>query len=166
MRVAKEWTRERLKECVSIDPENGCWNWQGAKSREGYGRLGSSNDANRHAHRRSHILFIGPIPIGYEIDHLCSNPSCINPSHLEAVTPRENKMRSKSPYALNAAKTHCKRGHELSGDNLRLVKTGRSCRECDRMHGRAFDLTHCNDRNKSRHLRPKDRHINRGSAAQ
>lgn len=152
------WTRERLMEWVKIDPETGCWNWQGAKT-QGYGIAGNGRDKSRLAHRRSHEMFVGPIPPGYEIDHLCRNPPCINPKHIEAVTPRMNKMRSKSPWALNAAKTHCKRGHDLSEENVYRTKKGRSCRACNLIHGRAFEAKHRERRNKEdRHLVKKDRH--------
>lgn len=159
------WTGERLMERVKIDPVSGCWNWIGGSTNDGYGVLGRGAPTYL-AHRLSHTLWVGPIPPGYEIDHLCRNPPCINPKHIEAVTPRVNKMRSKSPWALNAAKTHCKRGHELSEENVYRTKKGRSCRACNLMHGRAFEAKHRERRNKEdRHLVKKDRHNPRRQSA-
>lgn len=145
-RPAMPWTCERLMEWVKIDPETGCWNWQGGSTNDGYGLLGSGRDKNRLAHRRSYGMFIGPIPEGLQIDHLCKRRSCCNPAHLEAVTTRENMRR--------ITKTHCKRGHPLSGDNLKLVKKGRSCRACGLMHARAFEARNPGRNN---HLRRKSR---------
>lgn len=67
-----------------------------------------------YAHRATYELFVGPIPSGFEIDHLCKNVACCNPAHLEAVAPVVNKMRSDSPAAVNARKVVCIRGHEFT----------------------------------------------------
>jgi hypothetical protein len=45
------------------------------------------------AHRASFEAFVGPIPEGMEIDHLCYVPSCVNPEHLEPATRAENNRR-------------------------------------------------------------------------
>ncbi len=79
------------------------------------------------------MQLVGPIPDGLYVDHLCRTPACINPAHMELVTNGENVLRGVCPAALNARKTHCKRGHPLDGANLRiLVSGGRNCRECNR----------------------------------
>jgi hypothetical protein len=66
---------------------------------------------------------------GYEIDHRCRMTLCVNPAHLEPVRHRENMRRG-----LQATKTHCHRGHPLSGANLRLEggRRARRCRQCER----------------------------------
>lgn len=74
--------------------ENGCWIWQRTTNR-GYGTMGR-NGKNYYAHRWYYEQHVGPIPTGYQIDHLCNMPRCVNPAHLKAVTRSENVRRSQS----------------------------------------------------------------------
>lgn len=77
---------------ISIDDD--CWNWTGAKNPKGYGSVSNGRSgATALAHRKSYMHTVGDIPYGYEIDHLCENTSCVNPAHLEAVTPEEHRLR-------------------------------------------------------------------------
>jgi hypothetical protein len=117
-----------------IDQVTGCWVWTGAVNggaRSGYGYF-----RKRRAHRVAYEAWVGPIPEGLVLDHLCRVRRCVNPSHLEPVTVRENLLRGDTLQAHNAAKTHCIRGHKLSGKNLRLQKKrsrlARICRTCHR----------------------------------
>lgn len=90
-------------------------------------------EKNTKAHRAAYELLIAPIPNDKVIDHLCRNPSCVNPDHLEVVTQRENILRGIGPSAIHARKTHCPRGHPYSGDNLYISPNRqRRCRTCQR----------------------------------
>jgi len=112
-----------------------CWLWTGHIVL-GYGRLliGSRTDKSRRAipaHRFAYELLIGPIPEGAELDHLCRNRCCVNPSHLEPVTRKENILRGNGITAQNARKTHCPKGHPYDEANTILITNGgRKCRAC------------------------------------
>lgn len=107
---------------------SGCWVWTGARS-EGYGRF-SHNGVVQPAHRVTYLTLVGPIAAGLHIDHLCRNRSCVNPEHLEPVTPRENVLRGIGPSAQHAMKTHCPAGHPYSAANTYLYRGMRMCRAC------------------------------------
>ena len=110
--------------------ESGCWRWS-AFVAGGYGRF-THRGRNILAHRMSYTLCRGEIPGGLVIDHLCRTTSCVNPDHLRAVSWKTNTMQNSLAYpAINAAKSHCKRGHPLRGENLLRNPSGnRACREC------------------------------------
>jgi hypothetical protein len=112
-------------------PELGnCWIWTAGKFSEDYGafRVGKRT---RRAHAVAYELVIGPIPDGHVPDHLCRNHPCVRPSHLEAVTNRENVLRGTAPSAVNAAKTHCIHNHEFTPENTKVTRAGkRQCRKC------------------------------------
>jgi hypothetical protein len=109
-----------------------CWLWTGSKHPRGYGQL-SLDGKVRRAHRVSFEIFVGPIPTELVLDHLCRNPACINPTHLEPVTQGENVRRGISVTAVNARKTHCLHGHAFTPANTQLrAGGGRACRACRR----------------------------------
>lgn len=76
-----------------VDPMTGCWVWQRERNHQGYGRA-KRNGRKTQAHIALWVDRHGPVPTGLELDHLCRNPPCVNPDHLEPVTPTENKRRS------------------------------------------------------------------------
>ena len=118
--------------------DNGCWIWKGATTgKSGYGAFYAGQRIT--AHRFAYETFIGPVPEGLDVDHLCRNRLCVNPDHLEPVTRRENVVRGVSPNAANAAKTHCIRGHPLTRENCYASKwpRNRECKECARLASKA-----------------------------
>lgn len=115
-----------------------CWEWTGARIPEGYGQLFCGGRVVG-AHRIAYEMFAGSISAGLELDHLCRNPGCVNPDHLEPVTHAENLRRSDSCSGINSRKTHCVNGHLLSGPNLYVRPDGRrECRTCARASKRRY----------------------------
>jgi hypothetical protein len=113
---------DRIRSSVEVDA-NGCWVWQKSLSPEGYGRIftGSRTRGDRRpslSHRVAYETFVGPVPDGLELDHLCRVRACCNPEHLEAVTREVNMARAVGiPSMLNRGKTHCPAGHEYTPEN-------------------------------------------------
>lgn len=108
-----------------------CWRWLGAINDAGYGIFRTSDRRNVRAHRWCYEALVGPIPEGLTLDHLCRNPACINPDHLEPVTQKVNKGRSVAGRRnWRKLRTHCKRGHAFGGYNDYIYKGQRHCRAC------------------------------------
>lgn len=114
---------------------NGCWLRVTALNPQGYGNISHSAKGITNyymTHRVMYVLVNGFIPDGFDIDHLCEQPSCCNPSHLRAVTHAENVLRSRrNPAAINARKKVCNQGHSLEaiGPGKRSCPTCRKTRE-------------------------------------
>lgn len=128
---------DRLFARLVEDPSTGCLNWTGSTGAKGYGRIGVTRESRLLVHRVAFELAKGPIPAGMVIDHLCRNPPCCNPDHLEAVTTAENTRRGNSGRK-DAMKTHCPQGHPYDSGNTGLTEKGhRYCRQCKRDKGLA-----------------------------
>ena len=121
-----------------VDKTNTCWNWTAAKNKKGYGQFWINKKQDL-SHRVSYEEINGKIPQGLQIDHLCRNPSCVNPHHLETVTQKENILRGISFSAQNSKKTHCSEGHEYSKKNTYVYHNGwRQCKICNLTRNRQW----------------------------
>jgi hypothetical protein len=131
-------TEDRFREKVR-EGENGCWLWIGYTDGKGYGRFNKQR-----AHRWSYAHFVGPIPDGQVLDHLCRVRHCVNPDHLRAVTNRENLLADGSLAAaklLRDAPT-CAQGHPWTEESAAWTnrKDGtkqKYCRICLVLRARA-----------------------------
>lgn len=132
---------ERFRQKVQIMP-NGCWRWTGSISK-GYGRYWDSEIRRKvQAHVFAYETLIGRIPEGKEPDHLCRNPDCVNPEHLEPVTHQVNLQRGiNNTFA--KSKTHCPKGHPYDDDNTYINSFGRrSCKVCRKERSRIWMKEH------------------------
>jgi hypothetical protein len=154
-RNAPDWVIQQIIDRREIAPE-GCWLWPGYINRDGYGVImytahredGTAHRPQLFVHRLSYMHFVADLDDDQQIDHTCHDPAvclarkkdcphrhCYNPEHLEPVAGVVNLMRSGNFTPLNAAKTHCVRGHRFEGRNLRFAPDGgRVCRECRQWH--------------------------------
>lgn len=111
----------------------GCWTWAGTISKAGYGQV-SWKGKQVYVHRLVYEHYVGRIPKGMQLDHLCRNRACCRTDHLEVVTNRENARRGEAGLKTGAkqrAKTHCPQGHVYAGRNLITDAKGwRYCRTC------------------------------------
>lgn len=121
---------------AKVERRDGHWIWTGATAK-GYGMAwsGQTTEAGHYlpegAHRAMYRMLVGEIPAGMQIDHLCRTPLCVNPAHLEPVTPRENVRR------IFAGVRECKNGHPFDEANTYFRPSGRrSCRACNRENAR------------------------------
>lgn len=131
MNVQRFWSK--------VYKTDGCWLWLGYVQPNGYAqfRVGKKR---QYVHRVAYELVKGSIPDGLQIDHLCAVRKCVNPDHLEAVTPLVNNLRCgcyESAAKIKRAATTCHKGHTFTPDNTMLNEKGhRSCKTCHREKSR------------------------------
>jgi hypothetical protein len=113
--------------------DSDCWQFTGYIDRDGYGRYNDRRTGEQMAHRFAYRWFVGDIPAGLTLDHLCRNRSCVNPAHLEPVTTRENLRRGGI-----GTQTHCQRGHPFDEKNTAIVQGWRRCRACHAFRQRQY----------------------------
>lgn len=122
-----------------------CWYWTAARTPFGYGKFFTVKIEGLGKFRTAHVIAYesvhGPVHLGLVLDHLCSNPACVRPSHLEPVTQKENVARTivrGRHFSPNRGKTSCVNGHPLTGTNVQFDKQGfRHCRSCRNSQARA-----------------------------
>lgn len=118
----------------------GCWRWTGLLDQGGYGDTRFEGSRWK-AHVLAYVTWVGERLPAHVLDHTCHTLACpggrtcphrrcFNPDHLEQVSPAENNLRSQSPSAMNARKTHCPRNHEYTPENTRIEAGSRVCRTC------------------------------------
>lgn len=122
---------------VDVSPD-GCWLWGGRIDKNGYGSFTCAHNGVRKTywvHRLSYELFVGPILDGLQIDHLCSVRRCVNPAHLEPVTPSQNQMRAATRRIRNTCKKGLHPWPEATFEDAR----GLRCRPCFLDFQRQYD---------------------------
>lgn len=123
------------------EPEpSGCWGWSPLRS-DGYGnpvtvpsRTTASGRTGLYPHWLAYRLFVGPVPEGLILDHVCRNRGCVNPEHLEPVTYAENALRGDMS---NRRKAECPRGHRYDEANTHWYRGRRYCCACTSRRPRA-----------------------------
>lgn len=127
--IARLFDFTRLRLFRKVDFGDGCWLWRGAKVNGGYGRV-RYRRRQWPTHRLLYRWMVGRVPPRLDLDHLCREPSCVRPDHLEPVTRRENLLRGDTLAARKTRQTHCIHGHPLAGSNLYRWRTSRKCKAC------------------------------------
>jgi len=143
--MGAEWQlspSERLL-AKAVRNDVGCLIWTGYKTADGYGRMGYQGKTSVSVHRIAYLEWVEPIPLGMQPDHLCHtlddsctggpacpHRACIEPTHLELVTPVENTRRGRSFSAINTTKTECPAGHKYDEGNTIYYGGRRYCRPC------------------------------------
>lgn len=120
---------------------SGCWLWTAGRNGNGYGyyRPGEGKSHVR-VHRFAYEQLVGPIPEGLHLHHRCGNRTCVNPAHLQPVTPGEHLMLGDTFQRRNTEKVCCPQGHPYNEINTGRTRGRRWCRTCKREKGRATRL--------------------------
>jgi hypothetical protein len=127
-----------------IDQSGDCWIWTGSKmprARCPYGMFCIERGRPGMVHKWLYEYVYGPVAHGMELDHLCRQSLCVNPTHLEPVSHRENVRRGASMIK----RSHCKRGHSFSLSNTLLYASPsggqrQQCRECNSIRRQRHQL--------------------------
>lgn len=133
--MSKPTVPERFWTKVDLLAPSGCWIWLASCTKDGYGQFFPAPGKGMVAHKWAYLWLVGAYDDGLQLDHLCRVPQCVNPDHLEPVTPRENMLRSSAGEASKrraADKTHCKNGHEYTPEGTKMRGGARICRQCER----------------------------------
>jgi hypothetical protein len=127
-----------------------CLEWTGKPTRDGYGQM-YDGSRSLSSHVWIYQRWVGRIPQGMQIDHMCENKACQNVRHMKVKTPWENNRRGNSAAAKAARATHCPQNHEYTPENTIITAMGyRRCRECNKRHQRNYRPKRNANRRKSR----------------
>jgi hypothetical protein len=122
----------------------GCWLWTASQKPGGYGQfwIGIPHNGAKGrmicAHVASYLHFVGDIPKGLELDHLCRVRNCVNPKHLEPVTRKENWLRGENIFAVLHRKGECRKGHKMTPENTLTSGGTTRCRSCSLSYRRKW----------------------------
>jgi hypothetical protein len=129
---------QRVLSKVLPSNEDGCWLWGGYCSKDGYGefslRVKGRPNSKYRAHRLVWAAYRGEPDPSLDLDHLCRIRACVNPSHLEMVTRRENLARGLTIVAPFIAQDKCSNGHPYTTETTYRYgpqMQWRRCRTCD-----------------------------------
>jgi HNH endonuclease len=130
----------RFHNSYKVDPITGCWVWFKLVDKDGYGRFNMWGKSRR-AHRVSYEHF-NMVKADNVLDHIvCDNKSCVNPSHLELSTIKDNTLRGNAPSAVNARRVTCDAGHEFDGEWYdKKGKRHRRCSKCQSQRTKAWRI--------------------------
>lgn len=140
--MRKRDVNERFDEKVDRSNPEGCWEWTGALSTNGYGKFKVRSHVQMRSHRFAFERAFGSLSSGLVVCHRCDNPKCVRPEHLFAGTISDNTRdmlnKGRRPKRVVLPKSHCKNGHEMTEKNTRVATQRggaihRSCRECHRL---------------------------------
>ena len=132
---------------AKVDASNSdCWNWTASTTTRGYPQFRLDGKVVK-AYRTMYEYFVGPIPDGLDVNHICGNRLCMNYRHMELVSRTETLLRAGVPdmtHKRYAAQTHCKRGHEYTEANTQWQKIKgvwcRNCKTCRAVRARNQEL--------------------------
>ena len=127
---------DRMEGKIVPEPNSGCHIWMGKVTQSGYGAVRTGVKDNYYiVHRALYEKYVGEIPDGFQIHHMCHERLCVNPNHLMVLSAADH-TRLHGNFRHLALKTHCKRGHLYDEENTHMYRGHRICKECNKLTSR------------------------------